>query len=224
VGRGPPYPFPPSMSISPASSVNIRDNVSVNSSTESEISNICQLDGGNSVNNTFNTSDESSSDNGDNDMTEYLTDDEIEPQTEPINISPVTKPNKRQLKILKASSLPLVAVLNARSLYNKNESLKTFMTELGIEAGIISETWERDDQPLDKLLNMNNYKVHSHRRQKVKANRQPGGACALVYNENRFEVTNLDIYVPKGVEACWSVFKPKNKTDMIENIAIASRH
>ena len=82
--------------------------------------------------------------------------------------------------------------------------------------------WECEDQPLDKLLNMNNYKVHSHRRQKVKANRQPGGACALVYNENRFEVTNLDIYVPKGVEACWSVFKPKNKTDMIENIAIAS--
>ena len=104
MGRGPPYPFPPSMSISPASSVNIRDNVSVNSSTESEISNICQLDGGNSVNNTFNTSDESFSDDGDNDMTEYLTDDEIEHQTEPINISPVTKPNKRQLKILKASS------------------------------------------------------------------------------------------------------------------------
>ena len=58
----------------------------------------------------------------------------------------------------------------------------------------------------------------------MKANRQPGGACALVYNENRFKVTDLDVYVPKGVEACWSVFKPINKTDPIENIAIASTY
>ena len=96
------------------------------------------------------------------------------------------------------------------------------MTELGIEAAIISETWEREDKPLKDLLQMDNYKVHSHRRPKVKANRQPGGACALIYNENRFDVTNLDVHVPKGVEACWSVFKPKNKTDLIEYIAIAS--
>ena len=28
--------------------------------------------------------------------------------------------------------------------------------------------------------------------------------------------------MPNGVEACWSVFKPLNKMDNIENIAIAS--
>ena len=56
----------------------------------------------------------------------------------------------------------------------------------------------------------------------MKANTQPGGDCALVYNENRFEVKHLNIHVPKGLEACWSVFKPKNKTDIIEHIAIAS--
>ena len=96
------------------------------------------------------------------------------------------------------------------------------MNELGIEAAIVSESWEQEDKPLAELLNMNNYKVHSYRRSKKEANRQPGGSCALVYNENRFQVTNLDVYVPKGVEACWSVFKPLNKTDLIENIAIAS--
>ena len=112
--------------------------------------------------------------------------------------------------------------MNARSLYNKNKNFKKFMTELGCEVAIVSETWEREDKPLDQLLNMNNYKVHFHRRTKVKANRQPGGACALIYNENRFKVTNLDVFVPKGVEACWSVFKPHDKSDMIENIVIAS--
>ena len=56
----------------------------------------------------------------------------------------------------------------------------------------------------------------------MKANTQTGGACALVYNENRFEVKHLKIHVPKGVEACWSVFKPKNKTDIIEHIEIVN--
>ena len=181
---------------------------------------IGQMDGANSSVNSSTVS-ELTEDDSDDDSA-LLTDEEIDPDHAPFCPSPKTKPNKRDLKLLKASSLPLIALLNARSLYNKNSNFKTFVTELGIEAAIISETWEREDKPLKDLLQMDNYKVHSHRRPKVKANRQPGGACALIYNENRFDVTNLDVHVPKGVEACWSVFKPKNKTDLIENIAIAS--
>ena len=176
---------------------------------KSDISNILQLDGIDCSANSFVSSSDESTEDESSDMTIYSTDDEIDPDSDPICISPAVKPNKRKLKVLKASSLPLIALMNARSLYNKAGNFKKFMTELGIEAAIVSETWEREDQPLDKLLDLRNYKIHSHRRTKVKANRQPGGACALVYNENRFEVTNLDIHIPKGVEACWSVFKPK---------------
>ena len=178
------------------------------------------MDGANSSVNSSTVS-ELTEDDSDDDSA-LLTDEEIDPDHAPFCSSPKSKPNKKKLKLLKASSLPLIALLNARSLYNKNSNFKTFVTELGIEAAIISETWEREDKPLKDLLQMDNYKVHSHRRPKVKANRQPGGACALIYNENRFDVTNLDVHVPKGVEACWSVFKPKNKTDLIEYIAIAS--
>ena len=64
---------------------------------------------------------------------------------------------------------------------------------------IISETWERDELSLESLLNMPNYKVHSYKRPKVKAKKQPGGSCALVYNETRFKATKLDVPVPKGV-------------------------
>ena len=188
----------------------------------SDISNILQLDGIDCSANSFVSSSDESTEDDSSDMTIYSTDDEIDPDSDPICISPALKPNKRKEKVLKASSLPLIALMNARSLYNKAGNLKKFMTELGIEAAIVSETWEREDQPLDKLLDLRNYKIHSHRRTKVKANRQPGGACALVYNENRFEVTNLEIHIPKGVEACWSVFKPKNSSDLIQHIAIAS--
>ena len=76
--------------------------------------------------------------------------------------------------------------------------------------------------PLETLLGLENYKIHSYKREKVKARKQPGGGCAILYNENRFKVTKPDIFVPKGVEACWLVLKPHSRKDSIENIALAS--
>ena len=77
----------------------------------SDISNIGQFDGMNST-----SSSDVSSINDTCDSIEYPTDDEIEPDMSPISITPVKKPNKRQQKVLKASSLPLVTLMNARSL------------------------------------------------------------------------------------------------------------
>ena len=71
------------------------------------------------------------------------------------------------------------------------------MKEMGIEAGIISETWERDEQSLETLLGLNNYKVHSYKREKRKAKKQTGGGCAIVYDENRFKATELDVFCTK---------------------------
>lgn len=71
-------------------------------------------------------------------------------------------------------------------------------------------------------MGLNNYKVHSYKRDNRKARKQPGGGCAIVYNENRFKATKLDVFVPNGVEACWLTLKPHNPMDNIENIAMAS--
>ena len=174
----------------------------VNSSVNSSFSDIAQFDGNDNSEN-LSSSDDDISDGG----TEYDTDDEIEPDRTPISITPAKMPNKRTLKVLQASSLPLVSVLNARSIYNKKDSFKTLLHELGIEAAIVSESWEREDLSLEDLLQMDDYKVHSYKRSKVKANRQPGGCCAIVYNERRFIATKLDIFVPNGVEACLLVLK-----------------
>ena len=106
------------------------------------------------------------------------------------------------MKILKASSLPLVAVMNARSLYNKANNFKQFLSELGVEVAIVAESWEREEKSLEDLLQLPNYKVHSYRRPKAKAKKQPGGSCALLYKETRFTGTKLNVPVPNGVEAC----------------------
>ena len=191
----------------------------VNISVNTTVSNIIQVDGSDTIQS---VSVHEVNDSDDSNVTEYNTDDEIEADVTPISITPTKKPSKRKLKVLSASSLPLVAVLNARSLYNKAENFKIFMKELGVEVGIISETWERDEISLQKLLELQNYKIHSYKRPKVKAKKQPGGACAIIYNESRFRATILDVPVPRGVEACWLLLKPINKMDLIENIAIAS--
>ena len=173
----------------------------------------------------------SSDDNEDDDLmdtsdstnsTEYDSEDEIEPNSTPILLTPPGKPNSRKTKLLKASTLPLVSVMNARSCYNKCENIKQFMKEMGIEAGIFSETWEREELSLETLLGLSNYKVHSYKREKVKARKQPGGGCAIVYNENRFKATKLDVFIPRGVEACWLMLKPLNNMGHVENIAMAS--
>ena len=190
---------PPSLGVN-----NVTGNMPVNSS----LSDIVQFDGNDDTEN-LDISDDNLSDAENSDTTEYDTDDEVEPNREPIAITPAKKPDKRTLKVLQASSLPLVSVLNARSIYNKPDSFKT-LHELGIEAAIVSESWEREDQPLENLLQLDDYKVHSYKRPKVKANRQPGGGCAIVYNEHRFKATKLDVHVPNGVEACWLVLKQEN--------------
>jgi hypothetical protein len=141
-----------------------RDNDScVNTQNISMFSNIVQIDGLDSCNN----SSSDSEDESDRNVSDYDTEDEIEPDTEPINITPTTVPSKKR-RILQASFLPLVAVMNARSLYNKPESFKTFLKELGVEVVIVSETWEREEQSLEEMLQMSNYKVHSYKRPKVK--------------------------------------------------------
>ena len=73
-------------------------------------SDIGQIDGGDSIVNS--TNDISETSESESNVTQYNTDDEIDAETTPISITPPSKPSKQKLKVLKASSLPLVVVLN----------------------------------------------------------------------------------------------------------------
>ena len=177
---------------------------------------ILQVDGADSVSTKSENSDKDTSD------LDYETDDELDVDTNPYVKSPHQKVNFRNKKVLQAMSLPLVSVLNARSLYNKVNNFKLFLSELGIEVAIVSETWERQDLSLKDLLKLKDYKIHSFRRAKINASSQPGGGCAIIFNEKRFEKREVDISVPHGIEACWMVLKPKRRNDKIRNIAIGA--
>ena len=149
-------------------------------------------------------------------------DDDILPPADLTVKNPSNQPVELEVKKISrlenASSLPLVSVLNARSLYQKKDNFKSFINELGIELAIILETWERDEENLDTLLELENHKILSYKRPKVKARKQPGGGCALIYSENRFCVTQLSVPILSGVEAVWALVKPKEQNRKLKKL------
>ena len=162
-----------------------------------------------------NKTSESGDDDGND--TDYETDEEVEPMIVPMHMNHIS--SKRMNN---ATSLPLICVANARSLYNKSTNFKHILHELGVEIALISETWEREELSLEDLLNLQQFKVISYRRPKRKERRQPGGGAAIIYNENRFHVEKINVAIPHGVEIVWSLVKPKQYTADIQKIAMAS--
>ena len=196
---------------------------------QSIVSNIgCQLDG--NISESFSSNSSFSSEGTLNASdSNYSSDDEIDTLTPPADLSinnssslPVVLSIKKTSRSENASSLPLVSVLNARSLYKKCDNFKTFINELGIELSIVSETWEREEMSLETLLKLDNHKIISYKRTNKKTSKQPGGGCALIYSEERFNVSQLSVLVPKGVEAVWALVQPKNENTKIKKIAVCS--
>ena len=65
-------------------------------------------------------------------------------------------------KIFQAMSLPKVLNLNPRSIYNKADEIMTFVNEESVDLICMSESWEREELPLDEVIEMDAYKVISN--------------------------------------------------------------
>ena len=75
------------------------------------------------------------------------------------------------------------------------------------DIAIISETWERKRITLTNLLEKTKFNSISYSRQG-----RSGGGCAIIFNENRFNVEELNIAIPEGVEATWGVLQCKDNS------------
>ena len=87
----------------------------------------------------------------------------------------------------------------------------------------ISESWERPENPLNNVLNMDGYQAISN----PFARKQVGGKPALVINTDMFTVENPNqtlIKIPWGVEIVWSILTPKhtNSSSVVKKIIAAS--
>ena len=87
----------------------------------------------------------------------------------------------------------------------------------------ISESWERTENPLENVLNIDGYQVISN----PFARKQVGGKPALVVNTDMFTVENPNqtlIKIPWGIEIVWSILTPKhtNSSSVVKRIIAAS--
>ena len=145
------------------------------------------------------------------DGSSYATEDEAFSDPIPVSLSPVPDQfvTPGQPIILEVnmnsqpSPLPLCLLLNARSVFNKSDSLNEMLSQIGPDLCLISESWERERKRLNTVLRQ--YKSVSYYRK----GKSPGGGCAIVYNETRFSVLDLKIEAPDGVESVWALFTPK---------------
>ena len=121
------------------------------------------------------------------------------------------KKHKNSDKFKQALHLPTLCNINPRSLYNKKSEFCTFIEQESIDVAFISETWEKENETLKDIIDIENYRIIAN----VSQRNGRGGRPAIVINSEKYTVkdlTNSIIHVPWGVEAVWAVITPKNVT------------
>jgi hypothetical protein len=118
---------------------------------------------------------------------------------------------KMSNRFTQALSLPSLCNLNPRSVYNKRDEFHALVKEEQLDVIFLSESWERDYLPLDKIIDLEDHTVISNVHQRTGM----GGRPAIIANHKKYHVQNLTnsvIQIPWGVEAVWCVLTPKNIT------------
>ena len=116
------------------------------------------------------------------------------------------------------SSLPLCLVFNARSIYNKHGNVREMLHQLGPDLTMVSETFERQGKPIKELLNSTQFKTISYFRK----NKAPGGGTAIIYNENRFKIEELNVAASCDIECVWALCTPNHTNHRVKRIAVGS--
>ena len=120
---------------------------------------------------------------------------------------------KKSSKIYQALNLPTLCNINPRSVYNKLDEFHNFVEEEELDCIFMSESWERDYLPLDKVIKLDDHVVISN----VSQRKGKGGRPAIIANRKKYEVqnvTNILIQIPWGVEAVWCILTPKDVTQI----------
>ena len=115
---------------------------------------------------------------------------------------PVRKTLKRNNLILQSVNLPVVMNINPRSVYNKSDEFSLLLEQYSADVICMSESWERDDLPLDQFLRLEDYEIISN----VKQRDFKGGKPAILVNTRKYIVKKIcpdPVTVPVGVEAVW---------------------
>ena len=119
--------------------------------------------------------------------------------------------------------LPVIMNINPRSIYNKTEEFCLLLDQYEADLICMSESWDREDFPLEQLLDLENFRIIKN----VKQRDFKGGKPVILVNEQKYHVKPLcpePITVPVGVECVWALITPKQLSPQskAKYIAVAS--
>ena len=135
---------------------------------------------------------------------------------------PVRVTVRRNNLVIQAISLPVVMVINPRSIYKKSEEFSLLLEQYSADVICMSESFERENKPLQELLQLEKYEIISM----VKRREFKGGNPAILVNKEKYLVKKIcpePVTVPVGVEVIWAIISPRNNSSKkFRNIAICS--
>ena len=130
---------------------------------------------------------------------------------------------RRNDKLLKCLSLPIISVSNLRSLLPKINSFKKDILERDIGLALLCEIWQvkgkkKNMCEIEKMLEIEGLKYISTPRASYKR----GGGCAIVAHLPQFSLEKVDVIIPRSVEVVYGLLRPRNPTtELREIIAVA---
>ena len=129
--------------------------------------------------------------------------------------------DKKPDKINSAIHLPVLATYNLRSFFPKVKNVKNDIIERSIDCAFLSEIWEKKESKnhkieIEKMLEMEGLKYISTPRP-----RGWGGAAILV-NQEKFNLENLQINIPHNLEIIWGLLRPKSEEAFFKKLIVCS--
>ena len=176
--------------------------------------------------------DQSSDDDCDNQSedSQYSEDLEIripswydEPYWDRSRLPSVLIPANQKSRAAIGMNLPVFSVANMRSLMPKVNSFADDVLERDIDLAFLGEIWEKvgDKSHLNKierLLEIKGIKYISTPRRTLKR----GGGAALAVNMQKFQLEKIDLCIPRKLEVCWGIVRPKQPSSQIRKIICCS--
>ena len=134
---------------------------------------------------------------------------------------PAQKLNRRNVKKIQAQTLPRVTNYNIRALFSKIGNFALDMAERESDVSFITEVWQKKENKkhqfkLEELLELKGIKYISTPRPGA----QRGGGAAIAVRLEKFNISKLNIPLPRAVEVVWGLLKPKIVTGNISTIIV----
>ena len=141
----------------------------------------------------------------------------------PVEREPVRRTVRRNSKLVDALSVPRMTLYNMRSAWSKLDNLAEDMRMRKTDLCVLTEVWQvaenvKHQEAIEELLELHGVKYVSTPRPGARR----GGGTALACSEEYFHMSKLNIAIPKPLEACFTILRPKKPTGKITKFICCS--